>query len=98
MDCVDEQDADLFPLFLNEANRRRGHDASAIERRLHCCPTTGLRGEIEPYDMFVTLEGLYIGHREVARPLSGTPLPDNQFRDSNPGRPLCCGLEVCPLR
>src|SRR5215467_8931259 len=83
MDCIDKQDSDLLSLLLNEANWRGCRDLSRIERRLHCRSTPSLRREIEPHDVFVALQRLYIGHREEARPLSGTPTLPGRINFSN---------------
>ena len=101
MDRVNEQDAELLPLLLNEANWWSGCHDSGIERRLHCRPTARLRGEIEPDDVLVALQGLYIGHRKVASPVCGTPLVPRRINFANLKSwkvALLGGLEGCPLR
>ena len=55
MDCIDEQNTDLLPLLLNEANGRGRCDGSGIERRLNRRSAASLRGEIEPHDVLVAL-------------------------------------------
>ena len=100
MDRVDEQDADLLPLLLNEANWRGGCHDSGIERRLYCRPAARLRGKIEPDDVLIALQRLYISHRKIARPLSGAPpLPRRiNFADLKSRKvALLGGLEGCPL-
>src|SRR6516165_3605508 len=55
MDRIDEQNTDLLPLLLDEANWWGCCNGSGIERHLHCSTTASLRGEIEPHDVLVAL-------------------------------------------
>src|SRR6266446_1610181 len=81
--AVDKQNADLLPPLLNQANRRCRYNGPGIERRLHCGLAAGLRGEIEPHDVFIALQRLDVGHRQEARPLSGTPTLSRRINLAN---------------
>src|SRR5262249_44145692 len=101
MGRIDKQNANLLPLFLNEANWRRAPDVAAIECRLHRRPTPLLRDEVEPDNVLVAFEGLYISYRKIMRPLTCAPplpgwihLADLKSRKIGP----LAGLEACPLR